>query len=509
MPGIISSNKTIAKNTMLLYTRMLFNLIVSLYTSRVILQVLGVENLGIYQVVAGIVVMFAFINGSLAGATSRFLTFELGRGNLENMKRVFSVTVNVHLLAAGILFIVGETIGLSLVRTHLVIPEHQESAALVVYQCALFSTMLSLFQAPFNAAIIAHEKMDVFAYIGVLDTVLKLAICYLLYLIPNGRLIAYGVMLLMCTIIIQFLYIIYCKRNFQECIFSLQMDRATARPILAFSGWDIMMNFSLAAKNQGINIILNLFCGVVINAACGFANTVYGAISGFANNFMLSVRPVITKALAIGDYNKVQELIINSSKYSFNLIILLSVPFLFEGDFIIKLWLKTPPDYTTLFCQYQLVTCIISVLFSPLAFTIKATGKNKCFSIIDSLLFLSILPTTYLLLKANYSPVVPFVLEVVVEIIKSNIYSKLLKREMPSFKIYTFYRKSVLPSILMAFAVIGSTMIVFLNFEGGGWGRFVSISATSTLMVLLLTYFYAFNDTMRKKCIEFVKTRLS
>ena len=272
---------------MLLYTRMLFNLIVSLYTSRVILQVLGVENLGIYQVVAGIVVMFAFINGSLAGATSRFLTFELGKGNLENMKRVFSVTVNVHLLAAGILFIVGETIGLSLVRTHLVIPEHQESAALVVYQCALFSTMLSLFQAPFNAAIIAHEKMDVFAYIGVLDTVLKLAICYLLYLIPNGRLIAYGVMLLMCTIIIQFLYIIYCKRNFQECIFSLQMDRATARPILAFSGWDIMMNFSLAAKNQGINIILNLFCGVVINAACGFANTVYGAISGFANNFML------------------------------------------------------------------------------------------------------------------------------------------------------------------------------------------------------------------------------
>jgi len=311
MPEVISSNKTIAKNTLLTYVRMLFNLVVSLYTSRVILQVLGVDNLGTYQVVGGIVSIFSFIGGTMAGATSRFLAYEIPLGNIDRLKKTFSASLSVNLIAAVLFILVGETVGIWLVLNVLSIPPGRESAAMIVYQFSILSTVLTFIQIPYNAALIAHEKISTFAYIGILDTFLKLLICYLVVVVSMDKLVAYAILISLTGATIQLIYWMYCRRHFEECVFSCKIDKEVMKPLLTFSGWDLLYNLCLGAKQQGLNILLNTFFSVAINAACGFSNTIYGAVRGFANNFMISVRPVITKCYSIKDFRRMQELIID------------------------------------------------------------------------------------------------------------------------------------------------------------------------------------------------------
>lgn len=499
MPTIISSNKTIAKNTIFTYVRMLLNLVVSLYTSRVILQVLGINDLGIYQVVGGIVTIFTFIGGSMAGATSRFLAYEIPLGNIERLKKTFAASINVSLIAAVLFIIVAETIGLWIVSKYLSIPTGREQAAMYVYQFSIIASVLSFLQIPFEAAIIAHEKISIFAYIGILDTILKLAVCYITLFSPLDKLISYSALILITSFIMQIICWTYCSANFEECTFSLKFDKEITKPLLMFSGWDTFNNFCLGVKQQGLNILLNTFFSVAINAACGFSNTIYAAIRGFANNFMISIRPVITKCFSIRDYERMQNLIIDSSKFSFSLILLLSTPFFFEGNFIVTLWLKNPPNWTVVFCQLQLATCIISVLFSPVYYGIVATGKNKLYAIQDSFLMLLSLPVTYLLLKKGFSPLVPFVVLIVTELIKSNLYVYILKKNISEYKISNFYKKSVLPCCIMAFLCISFTFLSSLIFEQSGWLRFIIVSLSSTLSVCILSYYFLLNIYYKQK----------
>lgn len=497
MPEVISTNKTIAKNTLLTYVRMLFNLIVSLYTSRVILQVLGVDDLGTYQIVGGIVSIFTFIGGSMAGATSRFLAYEIPLGNIERLKKTFAASLNVNLSAALLLILICETIGLWLVKNILSIPSGREDAAIIVYQLSILSTVLTFIQIPYNAAIIAHEKISVFAYIGILDTLLKLLICFLIVVLPIDKLVAYAILITITGATVQFIYWIYCKRHFEECVFSCKIDKEIMKPLLTFSGWDLLNNFCFGAKQQGINLLLNTFFSVALNAACGFSNTIYAAVRGFANNFMISVRPVITKAFSTKDYRRMQELIIDSSNFSFSLMLLLSMPFFFEGNFIVTLWLKNPPNWTVVFCQLQLATCIISVLFSPVYYGIVATGKNKLYAIQDSFLMLLSLPVTYLLLKKGFSPLVPFVVLIVTELIKSNLYVYILKKNISEYKISNFYKKSVLPCFIMALISISLTLLCSLLFKQSGWIKFIVVSISSTLSISILSYCFLLNASYK------------
>ncbi|MGP1595812.1 MAG: MATE family efflux transporter [Prevotella denticola] len=488
MTEIISSNKTIAKNTLLTYTRMLFNLIVSLYTSRVILQVLGVEDLGTYQVVGGIVSIFTFIGGAMAGATSRFLAYEIPFGNIDRLRKTFSASLNVNLISAILFIVVAETFGIWLVVNVLHIPQDRESAATVVYQLSILSTVLTFLQTPYNATLIAHEKISIFAYIGILDTLLKLLICYLVVVLPTDKLVAYAILITLTSATIQFIYWGYCKRHFEECVFSWKMDKEVIKPLLTFSGWDLFNNFCFGAKQQGLNILLNTFFSVALNAACGFSNTIYAAVRGFANNFMISVRPVITKCYSIKDYERMQELIIDSSNFSFSLMLLLSMPFFFEGDFIVTLWLKAPPNWTVIFCQLQLATCIISVLFSPVYYGIVATGKNKLYAIQDSFLMLLSLPITYIFLKRGFAPLVPFIVLIVIELIKSNLYVYILKKNILEYRIDKFYQKSILPCCMMALLCILLTLLCWFLIKQNGWLKFVIICLSSTLSVCITSY---------------------
>ncbi len=497
MPEVISSNKTIAKNTGFLYARMLFNLVVSLFTSRVNLQVLGIEDNGIYQVVGGVIAFFTFLNGSLAGATSRFIASELAHGITEKLKKTFGAALTVHIIAALLLLVLGETIGLWFVMNKLVIPESRMYAALVVYQFTIIGSVISLLQIPYNASIIAHEKMNAFAYIGMLDVILKLVACYLLYIIPFDKLITYGALILIFSALIQFIYFIYCKHHFEECIFRIERDGTIIRPMLSFSGWDMFSNFSLVAKNQGSNILLNMFFGVALNAACGFSNIVYGAISGFSKNFMMAVRPPLVKSYTIGDHSRMQQLMINGGKFSFCLMLLLSTPFIFESDFIIDLWLKTPPPFTSIFCTLQLITCMISVMYLPVLFGIQATGKNKYACICEGICFLSILPLSYILFEVGFNPLVPFIITIIVELIKSNAYLIFLKRNMPQYQVPLFFKLCVLPCIAIALLVLGITYSVFLFFGESSTIRFLCVCSVSTITVLYFTYFIALDESKK------------
>ena len=499
MSETISSNKTIAKNTLLTYVRMLFNLVVSLYTSRVILQVLGVDDLGTYQVVGGIVSIFTFIGGAMAGATSRFLAYEIPLGNLERLKKTFSASLNVNLISAVLFAFIAETVGVWLVLNVLSIPPGREYADMIVYQFSILSTVLTFIQTPYNAALIAHEKITVFAYIGILDTLLKLLICYLVVVLPMDKLVAYAILISLTGAIIQFIYWVYCKRHFKECVFSWKIDKEIMKPLLTFSGWDLFNNFCFGIKQQGLNILLNTFFSVAINAACGFSNTIYATVRGFANNFMISVRPVITKCYSIKDYGRMQELIVDSSNFSFSLMLLLSMPFFFEGDFIVTLWLKNPPEWTVIFCQLQLATCIIGVLFSPVYYGIVATGRNKLYAIQDSILMVLSLPITYVFLKAGYSPLIPFIVLIVIELIKSNLYVFILKKNIPEYNISNFYKRSALPCFMMALLCMSLTLLCSLLFKQSGWLRFIVVSLSSTFSISILSYYFLLNTYYKQK----------
>lgn len=502
----ISSNRTIAKNTFFLYGRMLFNLVVSLYTSRVILQVLGVSDLGVYQVVAGIVALFTFVNGSLAGATSRFLAFELGKNDIQRLSKTFAATLNVHIITAGILFFVCETVGLWFVNYKLNIPEGREFAANFVYQCSVMMTMLSLIQAPYNAAIIAHERMRMFAYVGILDTILKLVACYILYITPFDRLVVYGLVLLLFTLVINFIYYKYCKRFFSECHFRWSNDWSISKPILVFSGWQLFGDFSLITKNQGLNILLNLFYGVTLNAACGFANTVYGAIAGFSNNFMVSIRPAITKAYSIEEYSRFNDLINQASRFSFCLILLLTTPFIFDSNYILVLWLKTPPTYTDIFCQITLLTLIIAVLFSPVAYAINAAGKNKVISILHGPALLLILPITYIVLKSGALPYLPFIITLIVEFFCFGSFPFLLKKIVPEFRLRYYYKKTILPCFLVALLVFLIVYIIHhFVFTDSAFLHLCILITGTTITICFFSYFILLMENER----QMIKQKIS
>lgn len=286
----------------------MFVMIVSLYTSRVNLGILGIDGNGIYQVVGGLVTMFSFLNGSLAGATSRFLTFELGRNDIIRLRKTFSAALEIHIILAIIVLILAESIGLWFFNNKLVIPENRFHAAQVVYQFSVISCMISIIQIPYNAIIISYEKMNIFAYLGILDVTLKLLICYLLYIIPFDKLSSYGILMCIVTFINIIIYYLYCHKSFTVTRFKLVNDISIIKPILSFSSWDLIGNFGVIARGQGINIVLNLFFGPAINSAAGFASSIGNAVYSFANNFMAAIRPPIVKAYSQNEYKKMQQL---------------------------------------------------------------------------------------------------------------------------------------------------------------------------------------------------------
>ena len=346
-----STNKRIAKNAAALYFRMIVTMLVGLYTSRVILQTLGVEDYGIYNVVGGFVSMFSLISGSLREAVSRFITYELGTGNKERLRAIFSTSCFVMAGLSVIIVIATETIGLWYLHNKMVLPEERLYAASWCFQLSVASFVLSLLSTAYTASIISHERMGIYAWISILDAVLKLLICYAVMVSPADKLISYAFLLFSVGVIDQIVYWAYCRRNFEECNISFVFDRALFKEMFSFAGWNFIGSSAAVLRTQGAALMLNYFGGPVVNAANGIATQITGVVSKFVSNFTQAFNPQITKQYAAGEYESLMRLLIYGSKYSYYLMFILALPVFFNARFILEIWLGVVPDYTVEFTR--------------------------------------------------------------------------------------------------------------------------------------------------------------
>ncbi len=400
----VLNRKTVVKNTLFLYVRMFITVLVGLYTSRVVLNTLGVSDYGVYNVVGGVITTMTFLNTAMLAATQRFMSFELGRGDYDKLKRVFMTAVSTYAIIALIVVVIGETVGLWIVNEKLNIPEGRMYAANWVYQASILIFLFSMFTIPFNTAIVAHEKMSVYAYISILDAVLKLAMVYLLLVIPYDKLEVYAILMAGISVVPLLCYALYCFKNFAECRIRFIYDRALMREMFAYAGWSVLGNMAFNWKDQGSNIILNMFKGTAQNAARGVGMHVSAIINSFAYNFMMALSPQITKQYAAGEYEESRRLVYAGSKFSYFLLMIIMVPLVINIDYILELWLIKVPEYTSQFTIYSLIASLLYALSGCVTTAIQATGKVKWFQIGVSIIIFSELPIAWMLMELGYPP---------------------------------------------------------------------------------------------------------
>ena len=388
---------------------MMFIILVSLYTSRVILKTLGVEDYGIYNVVGGFVSMFGFLNTAMSATTQRYITYSLGTKNTAQLNKVFSNCVMTHILIALIVLLFAESVGLWFLFNKMIIPESRMTAAFVVFQCSVVSTVVLILSVPYNADIIAHEKMSAFAYISIVEVTLKLLIVFLLKFSGIDKLIFYGILLLIVQCSIRLIYGSYCKRHFEETKFRIIWDFSLFKEMLSFAGWNLWGGVSNIMYTHGVNLLLNLFFGPTVNAARGIAIQVQNAISLFANSFQMAINPQITKSYAQRDYAYMHKLVFRSSKFTFILLFILSLPIFTETEAILKLWLGVVPNWTVVFLRLMLCIVIIDSVANPFMVSVAATGNVKLYQSIIGGTMLLIVPTSYIFLKLGCAPNIVFI----------------------------------------------------------------------------------------------------
>lgn len=398
------NNKRIAKNTLLLYFRMLFTMCVGLYTSRIVLQNLGVEDFGIYNVVGGVVAMFSLLSGSLSAAISRFFTYELGKGNVANLKKIFSSAISIQLILSVVIIILAETIGVWFLNNKMNIPEIRLDSANWVLHLSIATFCVNLLSVPYNAAIIAHERMSAFAYVSVFEVLGKLVIALGITFSPIDKLCFYAILMCLVSLVIRLIYGWYCKRHFEECECHIVLDFPFLKKMFGFAGWNFIGASSAVLRDQGGNILINLFCGPVVNAARGIAFQVNNAVSQFVNNFMVALNPQITKSYASENYSYMMTLIFRGARLSFFMLLLLSLPILFNTEYILSLWLKTVPEHACFFVQLVLMFAMSESISNPLITAMLATGDIRNYQIIVGGLQLMNLPVGYFLLKMGFFP---------------------------------------------------------------------------------------------------------
>lgn len=480
-----TSNKRIAKNTLYLYLRMFISLALSLVTGRVVLQTLGVEDYGINAVVGGVIGMFGVIQVCMIGATSRFITYELGRGDERRLKDTFSTTLTLHIIIALVLFVILETIGLWMVNYKLVIPDGRMFAANCIYQFSIVSLMFGVTQTPYSSAIVAHEKMDVYAYFDILNTVLKLVIIYLLLIGNMDKLILYGLLTFCVSTLIMVLNRVYCLRHFPETHYHFIWDKSLIKPIFAFSGWDILGNVAVMARGEGITILINLFFGTALNAAAGIANTVTGAVGGFSANIIMAIKPQIIKRYADGEYEAMVKLAHEGTVLSFILMTLLTIPLMSEIHFVLNLWLGIVPDYACVFTNLVLLFSIIGCFASVVMDIVHATGRIKKTSLTNGTIYILVLPVTYVAYRLGVPAWIPFAYNAFALFIGTmcNIYY--MTTYIPQLKTWDYFKRTILPCVML-FLIVGFPVLLLHNYMEEGWGRFIlSIVITIGLTTLL------------------------
>ena len=477
-------------NTLFLYLRMIVTIAVGLYASRMVLNVLGESDFGIFSLVGGVVVILSFLNSGMLQASQRFLSYSLGKSDFQNVCRTFWATWYAHAFLAILIVIIGEIVGLYVVNYVLSIPADRMEAANWVYQCSLFTCAVSVLSVPYNSAIIAHERMDFFAYTSILEAVLKLLIIYLLLVVSYDKLILYALLMLSVQVFVRFLYTIYCKRHFEECNSVRTYDKAITKDILSFAGWSLLGNFGITCRDQVTNIFFNVFFQTpVVNAARGIATQVSGIISTFATNITMAINPQITKNYSSGNMKESVSLVFIGCRASFYMLTLIVVPFVVNVDYVLELWLGKVPENTSLFLYFILGVALIYSLSQPITVAIQATGEIKAFQIwIFSLMLLEVC-LTYIVLWLTGSLVYALVPSVVVNLFSVVVRMVLVKKKVGEYSFRLYASDVVLRCfVVLAFSFLVAILIhrmieyeVFVVFLGE-----CMILALSTTMVIFL-----------------------
>lgn len=503
----VDKNKLLAKNTIMLYIRMIVVMVIQLYTSRVVLDLLGVVDFGIYNVVGGIVVLFSFLNISISAAYQRFLTFELGRENIHGLKDIFSMALLVQVCLVAIILLLGESVGLWFLNTQMEIPDDRMFAANVVYQLSILSCALQIIIIPFSAEIIAHEKMDVLAWLSIWDVVLKLFFVIGLAYISFDRLIAYSCFVLFVAFVDFFLYGGYCKIKFEEVNFKFIYNKSLLSEVGKFTGWNVFSDVIYVLNNQGVNILLNIYFGPVVNAARGVCAQVLAAIHSFIYNFQTAAVPQITKSYATNEIGRLHRLITVTSKVSFFLLLFIAIPLYFETDFILGLWLKEVPAYTSIFVKIVVVTKIVDVMAGALTHANRATGQIKKFQILTSLTSLFSLLLSFFFIIIGLTPewvyISLFIASVAAQVIRIILVLPMISMG------YGFYlREVMLRSFMVLILSIVLPLISYLYFESGVC-RFIYILVLSFVSIIVFSFFIGFNEPERKMILGFIMDKFN
>lgn len=503
------NNKRIAKNTLILYIRMLFTMAVSLYTSRVILNTLGVEDYGIYNVVGGVVAMFGFLNSAMSSATNRYITFNLGKGDNKRLQTIFSTTLQIHTIIAIVIVIFAEIIGTWFLYNKMQIPNDRMDAAFWVLQSSILSSVIIIVSVPYNAAIIAHEKMSAFAYISIVEVVLRLIIVYLLNVFSYDKLIIYAILALSVQIIIRFCNSIYCHCHFKETKYIKVWDKSLFKEMMSFAGWSFWGNIAGILYTQGLNMLLNVFFGPLVNAARAIAVQVQGAVQHFVSNFQMALNPQITKTYASGEIDQMHMLMFRSARFSFLLLFFIAFPLLLETDFILTLWLKTVPDNAVIFTQIMICISLIYTTANPCVIANQATGKVKIYQMVVGGILLLILPISYIVLKLGAPAYSVFIVHFCVESVAqfSRMY---MLRKLINLPLWQYMKNIYIPIVTTVVVAIILPIFVRIQVEEG-WLRFIAVGFTCVLSVGTSTFFIGFTKHERvfflDKCLRLLKIR--
>lgn len=489
-----SNNKRIAKNTLFMYLRMFLTMSIGLYTSRVVLNSLGVEDYGLYNVIGGIIAMFGFINGAMTNTTSRYITYYLGH-NKNMLSKVFSLTFFIHAIIALIVILLGETFGLWYVYNKLVVPEGRFDAAFWLYQFSIAASVINILYIPFNSSIIAHERMKAFAYIAIVDSFLKLAIALLINYAPIDELVFYGFLMFLVTFINILCYVYYCFKHFEETTLKLYFDKHMFKEMMGFTGWSMFGNFAFLFYSYGINLILNLFFGPAVNAARGIAVQIENVIRQFASNVQVAMNPQIIKSYADNNLDRMHMLIFASSKYCFFLLFLLSLPIIIEADNILHIWLGIVPAHTINFVRITLLVCLLDTLATPLFTGNLATGRIKYYQIAICLVSYSMMPITFLAVKFSVIPEVAFLCLFSCKLIEQVTRIFISKKQL-NLSIRFYIIEVILP-VSIVFVLSFIPPILFKCFLGDSLINSFLIIFISLISVLLFVSVFGLSNSER------------
>lgn len=502
----MQDNKRLAKNTVMLYFRTMLTMAITLFTSRIVLDSLGVDNYGIYNVVGGVIAMFSILTGSLSISISRYITYELGRGDKEKLQRIFSTSINILLIFSFVIIILGETAGIWFLNNKMNIPVDRLYAANWVLQFSILTFIANLISIPYNATIIAHERMSAFAYVSILEVSLKLFVVYLLYISPYDKLIVYAFLLFVISIVIRAVYGIFCKRNFVEARYVFCKDRTLIKEMTSFAGWSFLTNGAFIFNTQGVNILINLFFGVTVNAARGIATQVETAIMKFANDFSTAINPQIIKNYAAGDIDEMMKLVYRGAKISYFLLLIISLPVILETDFVLGVWLKEVPKHTSILFQLCMIGVMVDRLGCTTTTACMATGKIKNYTIWVSIVGCFVFPLTWLCFSLGLPVESTYIMYIIVYI-GVDITRMIMMRKLININMRTYLYEIYIVSIMTTFVSVVLPLTVLYCMEPSVL-RFFSICVICLVSCSLSILYIGFNKNERDTLYKFIRNKI-